>query len=87
LTAKSLAEIDEWQTEMQLKATRLGDVEMYTTGLTVAERRITCVTIAPDIEAAIGASIARHEDPHVAFIPEGPYVVPIYAPVVGERAA
>ena len=87
LMAKSLAEIDEWQTEMQLKATRLGSVEMYTTGLTLEERRITCVTIAPDIETAIRASIARHGDPHVAFIPEGPYVVPVYAPAEGDIAA
>ena len=87
LTAKSLAEIDEWQTEMQLKATRLGRVEMYTTGLTPEERRITCVAIVSDIEAAIRASIARHGDPHVAFIPEGPYVVPVYAPSKGAIAA
>ena len=32
LTAKSLAEVDEWQTEMQLKAMRLGRVQLYTTG-------------------------------------------------------
>ena len=87
LTAKSLAEIDEWQTEMQLKATRLGRVEMYTTGLTPEERSITCVTIAPDIEAAIRTSIARHGDPHVAFVPEGPYVVPVYVPPEGQFAA
>jgi nickel-dependent lactate racemase len=86
LTAKSLAEIDEWQTEMQLKATRLGNVEMYTTGLTPEERRITCVTIATDIETAIRASIARHADPAVAYIPEGPYVVPVYAPLSGDVA-
>jgi nickel-dependent lactate racemase len=87
LTAKSLAEIDEWQTEMQLKATRLGTVEMYTTGLTPDERRITCVTITPDIEAAIRASITRHADPHVALSPEGPYVVPVYRPLEGDIAA
>ena len=87
LTAKSLAEIDEWQTEMQLKATRLGEVEMYTTGLTREERRITCVTIAPDMEDAIRASIARHGDPHVAFVPEGPYVVPVYAAPADNGAA
>ncbi|MCB8882264.1 nickel-dependent lactate racemase [Acidisoma cellulosilytica] len=87
LTAKSLAEIDEWQTEMQLKATRLGLVELYTTGLTDEERRITCVTISADILASITASIARHGDPHVAFIPEGPYVVPVYVPTAGDIAA
>jgi hypothetical protein len=60
---------------------------MYTTGLTPDERRITCVTITPDIEAAIRASITRHADPHVAFIPEGPYVVPVYRPLEGDIAA
>lgn len=87
LTAKSLAEIDEWQTEMQLKATRLGGVELYTTGLTPEERRITCVTIASDIDAAIRASVARHGDQHIAFIPEGPYVVPVFVPSAGDIAA
>ena len=37
LTAKSLAEIDEWQTEMQLKAMRLGKVQLCTAGLTPQE--------------------------------------------------
>ena len=43
LTAKSLAEIDEWQTEMQMKAMRVGRVQLYTTGLDDEERRITGV--------------------------------------------
>jgi nickel-dependent lactate racemase len=86
LTAKSLAEIDEWQTEMQLKATRLGRVELYTTGLDAAARRDTGVAIAADIDAAVAASITRHGDPHVAVIPEGPYLVPVFAPS-GDRAA
>ena len=30
LTAKSLAEIDEWQTEMQLKPMRVGRIQLYT---------------------------------------------------------
>ena len=53
LTAKSLAEIDEWQTEMQLKPLRLGKVELFTTGLTAEERRITGVDIAGSVDAAI----------------------------------
>ena len=81
LTAKSLADIDEWQTEMQLKATRLGQVLLYTTGLDDEERRITGVALTGDIERAIAASAARHDDPHVAFVPEGPYVVPVHVPV------
>ena len=79
LTAKSLAEIDEWQTEMQMKAMRLGRVELYTTGLDDEERRITGVTVAPMFDLALRDAIARHKDPNVAFIPEGPYVVPVFA--------
>jgi nickel-dependent lactate racemase len=84
LTAKSLAEIDEWQTEMQLKATRLGSVELYTTGLDAEEQRITGVVIATNIDAALRQSIARHADEHVAFVPEGPYLVPVYAPSLAD---
>ena len=79
LTAKSLAEVDEWQTQMQMKAMRLGRVELYTTGLDDEERRITGVTITPNVDTALREAIARHDDPEVAFIPEGPYVVPVFA--------
>jgi nickel-dependent lactate racemase len=79
LFAKSLAEIDEWQTQMQMKAMSLGRVELFTTGLDEEERRITGVTIAADIDHAVRQAIVRHDDPEVAFIPEGPYVVPVFA--------
>ena len=78
LTAKSLAEVDEWQTEMQLKPMRLGRVQLYTTGLDAEERRITGVEIIDSVDAAVAASVARHNDPDVAIIPEGPYVVPLH---------
>jgi nickel-dependent lactate racemase len=78
LTAKSLAEVDEWQTEMQLKPMRLGRIQLYTTGLSEEERRITGVDIVDNVDEAIAASIARHNDPAVAVIPEGPYVVPVH---------
>jgi nickel-dependent lactate racemase len=79
LTAKSLAEIDEWQTEMQLKPMRLGRVQLFTQGLDPEERRITGVEIVPSIDRAIAESVVRHDDMEVAVIPEGPYVVPIDA--------
>jgi nickel-dependent lactate racemase len=77
LTAKSLAEVDEWQTEMQLKPMRVGRIQLYTTGLDAEERRITGVELIPSVDAAVADSIARHADPAVAVIPEGPYVVPL----------
>ncbi|EJB07089.1 hypothetical protein Rleg9DRAFT_6070 [Rhizobium leguminosarum bv. trifolii WSM597] len=79
LTAKSLAEIDEWQTEMQLKPMRLGNVELYTTGLAGEDRRLTGVGMIDNLENAIARSIMTSGDPDVALIPEGPYVVPRYA--------
>jgi len=78
LVKKSLADIDEWQTEMQLKPLRLGRVQLYTTGLSGEERRMTGVEIVDSLDQAIGASIARSGDSDVAFIPEGPYVVPFF---------
>ncbi|MCX5514391.1 hypothetical protein C3941_15050 [Kaistia algarum] len=80
LTAKTLAEIDEWQTEMQLKPMRLGKVALYSTGLAGDDRRLTGVTLIDDIETAIAESIAASGDRDVAVIPEGPYVVPRYTP-------
>jgi nickel-dependent lactate racemase len=79
LTAKSLAEVDEWQSEMQLKPMRLGRVQLYTTGLDAEERRITGVELVDDIDLAIAESLARHGDSALAVVPEGPYVVPVRA--------
>jgi nickel-dependent lactate racemase len=79
LTAKSLAEVDEWQTEMQLKPMRLGKVVLYTTGLSDDDRHLTGVELVDDIARAIERSVAGSGDPDVAIIPEGPYVVPRYA--------
>jgi len=78
LKAKSFAEIDEWQTEMQLKPMRVGNIQLYTTGLGTEERRITGVELIGSVEEAVRASIERHGDPAIAVIPEGPYVVPVY---------
>jgi nickel-dependent lactate racemase len=77
LLAKSLADVDEWQTEMQLKSMRAGHVQLYTTGLDAAERRLTGVETIDSVDAAIAASLARAGDSALAVIPEGPYVVPV----------
>lgn len=79
LLRKSLADIDEWQTEMQLKPMRLGQVNLYSTGLSAEERRITGVEVVDSVAQAIGRSIERTGDREIAVIPEGPYVVPFFA--------
>ncbi len=76
LTAKSLAEIDEWQTEMQLKPMRVGQIQLYAPDLADTDHAVTGVERVDDLPAAITAATAHHNDPNVAIIPEGPYVVP-----------
>lgn len=73
---KSHADIDEWQTQMQLRTTRVGNVHLYSSGLSPAEGALTGVLRTDSIERDISRSISQYNDPHVAFVPEGPYVVP-----------
>jgi len=80
LLAKQFADIDEWETEMQLKPMRIGTVQLYTQGLTDDERADTGIEIVDSVEDAIAASIARSGDPAVAVIPEGPYIIPLLRP-------
>ncbi len=77
LLAKSLADVDEWQTEMQLKSMRVGRVQLYTTGLDAEERSLTGVESIDSLDTALAAALARAGDPSVAIVPEGPYVVPV----------
>jgi nickel-dependent lactate racemase len=83
LVAKPLADVDEWQTEMQLKPLRQGGVELYSRGLPRRDRALTGVDVVDDLTAAVARSIARSGDPHVAVIPDGPYVVPYLADAAG----
>ena len=76
---KPLAGIDEWQTEMQLKALRAGRVQLFTRGLPAADHELTGVEIVPDLDRAIDAAVAASGEAVAAFIPEGPYVIPKYA--------
>ena len=77
---KTLADIDEWQTEMLLKSTRAARVQLYARGLDAAERAITGVEMIDDVSRAVTANVAATDDRRVAVIPEGPYVVPTFHP-------
>jgi len=77
LLAKNFADIDEWQTEMQLKSMRAARVQLYTTGLCGADRAVTGVEMIDSVETALAQALARADDPDIAVIPEGPYVVPV----------
>ncbi len=78
IKTKTNANVDEWQTQMQLKSTRRGDVQLYATGLCDEQKMLTGVNTIEAIEDAIDQSINKHSDPRVAIIPEGPYVIPFH---------
>jgi len=78
IAAKRFADVDEWQTQMLLKATRVGRVHLHAPRLAAADRALTCVDAAESVEGAVLASVRESGDPRVAVIPEGPYVVPVH---------
>ena len=78
IAGKAHADIDEWQTQMQLKPMRVGRVRLYTDGLDAVGAGLTGVERVGDLSTAVAESMARQRDPHVAFVPEGPYVVPVH---------
>ena len=80
ISAKRFADIDEWQTQMQLKPMRAGTVHLYSEGLDAEAVRLTGVLKMDSVPDAIRASVRRSGDMHIAVIPEGPYVVPQYRP-------
>jgi len=75
---KRFADVDEWQTQMQLKPMRVGRVHLYSGALGPADQALTGVDIAASVEAAVEESVRASGDRAVAVIPEGPYVVPVY---------
>ena len=74
---KDLADIDEWETEMQLKAQRRVAVKLFSGGLEGEDRTLTGVDMIESISDTILDSIERTGDTRVAVIEEGPYVVPV----------
>jgi len=76
LQQKALADVDEWQTEMQLKPMRVGSIKLYAPNLGEDAAEITGVSMVDDLAEAVVASAERQGDTEIAIIPEGPYVVP-----------
>ena len=69
--------IDEWQTEMLLKALRVGKVQLCTTGLNEKDLKDVFVEPVSSVEEAVLASVRAHGDTEIAVVPEGPYVIPL----------
>jgi hypothetical protein len=80
IRAKTHAAIDEWQTQMQLKPMAIGNIHLYSEGLSGNDRALTGVNMISSITRAIQDSIEQSGDNRVAVVPEGPYLVPVYTP-------
>lgn len=76
IAEKSLADVDEWQTEMQLKPMRVGRIKLYAPKLGDDPSALTGVESVSNVTDSIAESMKRHSDNDIAIIPEGPYVVP-----------
>jgi nickel-dependent lactate racemase len=74
---KQRALMDEWQTEMQLKPMRRGQICLYTDGLTPEQKALTGVETTDNLPAALAEWLRTCGDKDVVVIPEGPYVVPL----------
>ena len=76
ITQKQYADIDEWQTEMQLKPMRVGSIHLYSEGLSDKDWFATGVNKVDNLRNCIEQSFVRHKQNKIAVIPEGPYVIP-----------
>ncbi len=77
LKAKRLADVDEWQTAMQMKTMAVGDIKLYAPNLKKQDKALTGVESIDNVSDAVLDSILKYNDPKVAVIPEGPYVIPM----------
>jgi nickel-dependent lactate racemase len=80
IIARNHARIDEWQTQMLVKALRVGSVQLYATGLKPSDLSDIYVDPIASVGRAVLESTRAHGDAHVAVVPEGPYVIPVFRP-------
>ncbi len=73
---KTKADIDEWETEMQLKVAKVCKIHLFSGCLCDADKQLTGVVHIDSLVEAIQQSVNEFGDKRVAVIPEGPYVIP-----------
>ncbi len=78
LLKKELADVDEWQTEMQLKPMRVGRIILVASTLTEEDRRLTGVDCRDDLNETLRTVLRETGTRECAVVPEGPYVVPFH---------
>jgi len=78
ILGKNYAAIDEWQTEMQVKAMKKANIFLFTEGLSKEQQALTGINVILSPSVAVAESVKAHGDRCVAVIPEGPYVIPLF---------
>jgi nickel-dependent lactate racemase len=73
---KTRADIDEWETQMQLKVAKVGKVHLYSSCMCDADMQLTGVVPLGSLVDAVRQSVDSFGDKRVGVIPEGPYVIP-----------
>ncbi|MFZ2798597.1 MAG: nickel-dependent lactate racemase [Syntrophorhabdus sp.] len=76
ILSKTMADIDEWETQMQLKVAKVGRIHLYSGCLCDEDMRLTGVEPVQSVMDAVQRSMDTFRDNRVAVIPEGPYVIP-----------
>jgi nickel-dependent lactate racemase len=77
---KSHADIDEWQTQMQLRPQRVAQIHLFSEGLKGPARALTGVHMVDSVADTLAECVRAAGDTSIAVVPEGPYVVPVYRP-------
>jgi hypothetical protein len=78
---KQYADVDEWETVMQIKAMKVGRIHLFSEGLSKAEKDLTGVKVIESLSDAVINCLDGKADKHIAVVPEGPYAIPVYLPV------
>ena len=76
---QSHADIDQWQTQMQLKPQAIGNIHLFAEGLSDSDFALTGVHRVRSLGETLRMCLDRSPDRSLAIIPEGPYVAP-YCP-------
>jgi lactate racemase len=80
LIKKSSAAIDEWQSEMLVRALKKGNIHFYSDRLAPEQWAFTGVQRSLSPAAFLESRLKISAGHQVAVIPEGPYVIPVYNP-------
>jgi nickel-dependent lactate racemase len=86
ILARGHAEIDEWGTQMQVKAMKHARVSLFSTGLCNEDMVLTGLKPIPSLVDAIRDSVEKSGDDRVAVVPEGPYVVPMVSAIGSSKS-